>query len=53
MANIAVDSLFTVTKIPLHKASYIYTDTLYKNDENTAKIPKNIFHNLQPKNCFL
>ena len=44
MAGLDVDSLFT--NIPLDKTIYICTDSLYKNDENTPTIPKDIFRNL-------
>ena len=39
-----VDSLFT--NIPLDKTIDISIDSLYKDNENTPKIPKNLFRNL-------
>ena len=44
MAILDVDSLFT--NIPLDKTTDICIDSLYKDDENSPKIPKNVFHNL-------
>ena len=46
MASIDVDSLFT--NIPLDETSEenICIDSLYKDDENTPKIPKDVFCNL-------
>ena len=44
MASLYVDSLFT--NITMGKIIDIRTDSLYKDDENTPKIPKDIFHNL-------
>ena len=46
MASINVDSLFT--NIPLDETSEenICIDSLYKDDENTPKIPKDVFCNL-------
>ena len=39
-----VDSLFT--NIPVDENIDICIDSLYKNDENTPKIPKDVLHNL-------
>ena len=39
-----VDSLFT--NIPLNETIDISIDSLYKDNENTPKIPKNLFRNL-------
>ena len=44
MARLDVDSLFT--NIPLDKTIDISIDSLYKDDENSPKIPKDVFHNL-------
>ena len=44
MASLDVDSLFT--NIPLDETINICIDSLYKDDENTPKIPKNVFCNL-------
>ena len=44
MTNLDFDSLFT--NIPLGKSIDICIDSLYKNDENTPKIPKDVFRNL-------
>ena len=44
MASLDVDSLFT--NIPLDETIDISIDSLYKDDENTNKIPKDIFRNL-------
>ena len=44
MASLDVDSLFT--NIPLDETIDICIDSLYKDDENTTKIPKNVFRNL-------
>ena len=44
MASLYVDSLFT--NITMGKIIDIRTDSLYKDDENTPKIPMDIFHNL-------
>ena len=44
MASLDVDSLFT--NIPLDETIDICIDSLYKHDENTPKIPKDVFHNL-------
>ena len=46
MASLDVDSLFT--NIPLDETIDIYIDSLYKDDENTPKIPKDFFRNLLP-----
>ena len=54
MASLDVDSLFT--NIPLDETINICIDSLYKDDENTPKIPKDVFRNLltwPPKNRFL
>ena len=44
LASLDVDSLFT--KIPLDKTIDICIDSLYKEDENTPKIPKDVFRHL-------
>ena len=44
MASLDVDSLFT--NIPLDETIDICIDSLYKDDENSPKIPKDVFHNL-------
>ena len=44
MASLDVDSLFT--NIPLDETINICIDSLYKDDENTPKIPKDVFRNL-------
>ena len=44
MASLDVDSLFT--NIPLDETIDICIDSLYKDDENTPKILKDVFHNL-------
>ena len=44
MASLDVDSLFT--NIPLDKTINICIDSLYKDDENTTKTPKDVFRNL-------
>ena len=44
MASLDVDSLFS--NIPLDETIDICIDSLYKDDENTPKIPKDIFRNL-------
>ena len=44
MASLDVDSLFT--NIPLDKTIDICIDNLYKDDENSSKIPKDVFCNL-------
>ena len=44
MASLDVDSLFT--NIPLEETIDICIDSLYKDDENTPKIPKDLFRNL-------
>ena len=44
MASLDVDSLFT--NIPLDETIDICIDSLYKDDDNTPKIPKNVFRNL-------
>ena len=44
MASLDVDSLFT--NIPLDETIDICIDSLYKDDENTAKILKDVFRNL-------
>ena len=44
MASLHVDSLFT--NIPLDETIGICIDSLYKDDENTPKIPKDVFRNL-------
>ena len=44
MASLDVDSLFT--KIPLDEVIDICIDSLYKDDENTPKISKDVFRNL-------
>ena len=44
MASLDVDSLFT--NIPLDETIDICIDSLYKDDENTPKIPKDVFCNL-------
>ena len=48
MASLDVDSLFT--NIPLDETIDICIDSLYKDDENTPKIPKNVFRNLTRPN---
>ena len=44
MASLDVDSLFI--NIPLDETIDICIDSLYKDDENTPKIPKDVFRNL-------
>ena len=44
MASPDVDSL--VTNIPLNETIDIYIDSLYKDDENSPKIRKDVFRNL-------
>ena len=44
MANLDVDSLFN--NVPLDETIDIYTDSLYKDDENRPKIPMDVFRNL-------
>ena len=44
MASLDVDSLFT--NIPLDETIDICIDSLYKDDENTPKIPKDVSRNL-------
>ena len=44
MASLGVDSLFT--NIPLDETIDICFDSLYKDDENTPKIPNDVFRNL-------
>ena len=44
MASLDVDSLFT--NIPLDETIDISIDSLYKDDENSPKISKDVFHNL-------
>ena len=44
MASLDVDSLFN--NIPLDETIDICIDSLCKDDENTRKIPKDVFHNL-------
>ena len=44
IASLDVDSL--VTNIPLNKTIDIYIDSLYKDDENSPKIRKDVFRNL-------
>ena len=44
MASLDVDSLFT--NIPLDETIDISIDSLYKDDENSPKIPKDVFRNL-------
>ena len=44
MASLDVDSLFT--DIPLDKTIEICIDSLYKDDENNPKFPKDFFRNL-------
>ena len=44
MASLDVDSL--LTNIPLDETIDICIDSLYKDDENTPKIPKTVFRNL-------
>ena len=44
MANLDVDSLFN--NIPLDETIDIYTDSLYEDNENSPKIPKDVFRNL-------
>ena len=54
MASLDVDSLFT--NIPLDESIDVCIDSLYKDDENTPKIPKDVFCIYlpwPPKNRFL
>ena len=54
MASLDVDSLFT--NIPLDESIDVCIDSLYKDDENTPKIPKDVFCiylTWPPKNRFL
>ena len=44
MANLDVDSLFT--NIPLNETIEICIDSLYKDNENSPKIPKDVCRNL-------
>ena len=44
MVSLDVDSLFT--NIPLGETIGICIDSLYKDDENSPKIPKDVFRNL-------
>ena len=44
MANLDVDSLFN--NILLDETIDIYTDSLYKDDKNSPKIPMDVFRNL-------
>ena len=44
MTSLDVDSLFT--NIPLDETIYICIDSLYKDDDNSPKIPKDYFRNL-------
>ena len=44
MATLDVDSLFA--NIPLDETSDICIGSLYKDDENSPKIPKDVFRNL-------
>ena len=44
MANLDVDSLFN--NVPLDETIDIYTDSLYKDDENRPKILMDVFRNL-------
>ena len=44
MASLDVDSLFT--NIPLDETIDICIDSLHKDDENSPKIPKDVFGNL-------
>ena len=44
MASLDVDSLFT--NIPLEETIDICIGSLYKDDENTPKIPMDVFRNL-------
>ena len=44
MASLGVDSLFT--NIPLDETIDICIDSLYKDDENSPKISKDVFRNL-------
>ena len=44
MSSLDVDSLFT--NIPLDETIDISIDSLYKDDENSPKIPKDVFRNL-------
>ena len=44
MASLDVDSLFTST--PVDETIDICIDSLYKDDENNSKIPKDVFRNL-------
>ena len=53
MASLDVDSLFT--NIPLDETIDISIDSLYKDDENSPKIPQDVFRNLltvAPKESF-
>ena len=43
MANLDVDLLFT--NIPLDETIFICIDSLYNDNENTPKIPKDVFWN--------
>ena len=44
MASLDVDSLFT--NIPLDETIYICIDNLYKDDENSPEISKDVFRNV-------
>ena len=44
MASLDIDSLFT--NIPLDETIDICIDSLYKDNEDTPKIPKDVFRNL-------
>ena len=44
MASLDVDSLFT--NIPLDETIYIWIDSLYKDDENSPEISKDVFRNV-------
>ena len=44
MASLDVDSLFT--NIPLDETIDICIDSLYKDDENSPEIPKDVFLNV-------
>ena len=44
MASLDVDSLFT--NIPLDETIYICIDSLYKDDENSPEISKDVFRNV-------
>ena len=44
MASLDIDSLFT--NLPLDETIDICIDSLYKDDENNPKIPKDVFRNL-------